>query len=151
MEIITHYLSPLRTPKQTCFTPPGSGIRGLAGETVSMAAAFCRRPERGFSHIRNAEQLGAAQKDNIYRGSKGKKRKLSSLVSAHMDKYKCTHEATLTQSSMRTTTHTPRHYCALERLGPRLTRTMERLDSTLQSILLLSTQLSFSADQTQSG
>lgn len=60
---------------------------------------------RGFSHIRNAEQLGS-DKRIIYTEALKGKGKLSSLVSAHTDKYKCTHEASLTQSSMWTTART---------------------------------------------
>ena len=50
-------------------------------------------------------------------------------------------------------THTPAHYCALEQLDALLRHTMKGLDLTLQSILLLSTQLSFSDDEgcTESG
>lgn len=54
---------------------------------------------RGFSHISNAEQLGP-DKRIIYTEAPKGKGKLSSFVSAHMDEYKCTHEATLTQSSI---------------------------------------------------
>lgn len=53
----------------------------------------------GFSHIRNAEQLGP-HKRIIYTESLKGKGKLSSFSTAHMDKYKCTHEATLARSSM---------------------------------------------------
>lgn len=116
---------------------------------------FCRRPERGFrgfSHIRNAEQLGP-DKRIIYTEALKGKGNLSSFVSAHMDKYKCTHEGSLAVKYVNNDTHTPLHYCALERLGALLRETMEGLDLTLQSILLLSTQLSFSADEgcTESG
>lgn len=53
----------------------------------------------GFSHIRNAEQLGL-DKRIIYTEALKGKGKLSSFASAHMGEYKCTHEATLTQSSV---------------------------------------------------
>lgn len=105
---------------------------------------------RGFSHIRNAEQL-ALDKRIIYTEALKGKDKLSLFASAHMGKYERTHEATLEYVS--SDTHTPLHHCALERLGALLRETMEGLDLTLQSILLLSTQLSFSADEgcTESG
>ena len=96
-----------------------------------------------FSHIRNAEQLGP-DKRIIYTEALKGKGKLSSFASAHMDKYECTHEATLTPVKyVNNDAHAPLHYCALEQLGALLRETIEGLDLTLQSILLLSTGLSF--------
>lgn len=58
LEIITNYLSPLKPSKQTCVTLPLSGVRGLARETVPAGGVcFDAMLKRGFSHIRNAEQL----------------------------------------------------------------------------------------------
>lgn len=67
---------------------------------------------RGFSHIRNAEQLGP-DKRIIYTEALKGKGKLSSFTQT--DEYKCTHEATLTQSSKWTTAHT--HRCTIVHLS----------------------------------
>lgn len=66
----------------------------------------------GFSHIRNAEQLGL-DKRIIYTEALKGKGKLSSFT--HTDEYKCTHEATLAQSSKWTTPRT--HHCTIVHLS----------------------------------
>lgn len=98
--------------------------------------AVLKEAFRGFSHIRNAEQLGP-HKRIIYTEAVKGKGKLSSFASAHTDKYKCTHEGRLTQVKyVNNGTHTPLNYCALEQLGALLRETMEGLDLTLQSMSL---------------
>lgn len=66
----------------------------------------------GFSHIRHAEQLGL-HKRIIYTGAPEGKGKLSSFCVAHMDKYKCTHEATHTVKYENNDTHTIVHLSSM--------------------------------------
>lgn len=84
VKIITNYLSALKPPKQNCFTLPGfrnqriSDRNCFTGWCVCFVVVLLKEACRGFSHIRNAEQLGSDKRIIYTVALKGK---LSSFVS----------------------------------------------------------------------